>query len=164
MQCIALDQSEVAVLESSLRHMALTRRPKASTFWSLSRMALQEQGSFLSMLISVSSQSSCRVNRHTLSGYFLAGRRMAWWPVSRCHLPLALASLLSLYAGQSESHTWASVVEPSPLQNRGQQGLRDSGGLCCINPPSSPVSRKNGANIMLPPYLACHMGCLLCLN
>lgn len=30
-----------------------------------------------------SSQSSCRVNRNTVSGYFLAGRDMAWWPVSR---------------------------------------------------------------------------------
>uniref|UniRef100_A0A8C8S2M6 Sodium/mannose cotransporter SLC5A10 n=1 Tax=Pelusios castaneus TaxID=367368 RepID=A0A8C8S2M6_9SAUR len=39
------------------------------------------QAWFFSMLISVSSQSSCRVNRHTLSGYFLAGRSMAWWPV-----------------------------------------------------------------------------------
>lgn len=27
-------------------------------------------------------QSSCRVSRNTLSGYFLAGRDMAWWPVS----------------------------------------------------------------------------------
>uniref|UniRef100_A0A674JSK8 Sodium/mannose cotransporter SLC5A10 n=1 Tax=Terrapene triunguis TaxID=2587831 RepID=A0A674JSK8_9SAUR len=44
-------------------------------------MGLREQGCFLSMLISVSSQSSCRVNRNTLSGYFLAGRSMAWWPI-----------------------------------------------------------------------------------
>ncbi len=29
-------------------------------------------------------QSSCRVSRNTLSGYFLAGRDMAWWPVSVC--------------------------------------------------------------------------------
>uniref|UniRef100_A0A7N6A4W4 Sodium/mannose cotransporter SLC5A10 n=1 Tax=Anabas testudineus TaxID=64144 RepID=A0A7N6A4W4_ANATE len=28
--------------------------------------------------------SSCRVSRNTLSGYFLAGRDMAWWPVSIC--------------------------------------------------------------------------------
>ncbi|XP_048817825.1 sodium/glucose cotransporter 5 isoform X2 [Lagopus muta] len=28
-----------------------------------------------------SSQSSCRVNRNTVSGYFLAGRDMAWWPI-----------------------------------------------------------------------------------
>uniref|UniRef100_A0A8C8VKJ5 Sodium/mannose cotransporter SLC5A10 n=1 Tax=Pelusios castaneus TaxID=367368 RepID=A0A8C8VKJ5_9SAUR len=48
---------------------------------SCSRMDLQVQAWFFSMLISVSSQSSCRVNRHTLSGYFLAGRSMAWWPV-----------------------------------------------------------------------------------
>uniref|UniRef100_A0A8C4WIJ9 Sodium/mannose cotransporter SLC5A10 n=1 Tax=Gopherus evgoodei TaxID=1825980 RepID=A0A8C4WIJ9_9SAUR len=34
--------------------------------------------------------SSCRVNRNTLSGYFLAGRSMAWWPVSRCLLSLSL--------------------------------------------------------------------------
>ncbi|KAM9125805.1 sodium/mannose cotransporter SLC5A10 [Pangshura tecta] len=33
------------------------------------------------MLISISSQSSCRVNRNTLSGYFLAGRSMTWWPI-----------------------------------------------------------------------------------
>uniref|UniRef100_A0AAZ3PCA8 Sodium/mannose cotransporter SLC5A10 n=1 Tax=Oncorhynchus tshawytscha TaxID=74940 RepID=A0AAZ3PCA8_ONCTS len=26
-------------------------------------------------------QSSCRVSRNTLSGYFLAGRDMAWWPI-----------------------------------------------------------------------------------
>uniref|UniRef100_A0A8C4WKV3 Sodium/mannose cotransporter SLC5A10 n=1 Tax=Gopherus evgoodei TaxID=1825980 RepID=A0A8C4WKV3_9SAUR len=45
---------------------------------------------FISMLISISSQSSCRVNRNTLSGYFLAGRSMAWWPVSRCLLSLSL--------------------------------------------------------------------------
>uniref|UniRef100_A0A8C5DDS7 Sodium/mannose cotransporter SLC5A10 n=1 Tax=Gouania willdenowi TaxID=441366 RepID=A0A8C5DDS7_GOUWI len=25
--------------------------------------------------------SSCRVNRNTLSGYFLAGRNMVWWPI-----------------------------------------------------------------------------------
>ncbi|NXB18024.1 SC5AA protein, partial [Rhagologus leucostigma] len=25
--------------------------------------------------------SSCRVNRNTISGYFLAGRDMAWWPI-----------------------------------------------------------------------------------
>lgn len=29
-------------------------------------------------------QSSCRVSRNTLNGYFLAGRDMAWWPVSVC--------------------------------------------------------------------------------
>uniref|UniRef100_A0A8C5X4J2 Sodium/mannose cotransporter SLC5A10 n=1 Tax=Malurus cyaneus samueli TaxID=2593467 RepID=A0A8C5X4J2_9PASS len=33
-----------------------------------------------------SSQSSCRVNRNTVSGYFLAGRDMAWWPVTALSL------------------------------------------------------------------------------
>uniref|UniRef100_A0A674JMT5 Sodium/mannose cotransporter SLC5A10 n=1 Tax=Terrapene triunguis TaxID=2587831 RepID=A0A674JMT5_9SAUR len=55
--------------------------PPSKGSWLLSRMGLREQGCFLSMLISVSSQSSCRVNRNTLSGYFLAGRSMAWWPI-----------------------------------------------------------------------------------
>lgn len=27
-------------------------------------------------------QSACRAGRNTVSGYFLAGRDMAWWPVS----------------------------------------------------------------------------------
>uniref|UniRef100_H3ASN8 Sodium/mannose cotransporter SLC5A10 n=1 Tax=Latimeria chalumnae TaxID=7897 RepID=H3ASN8_LATCH len=31
--------------------------------------------------IAVGIWSSCRVNRNTLSGYFLAGRKMAWWPI-----------------------------------------------------------------------------------
>ncbi|XP_069066212.1 sodium/mannose cotransporter SLC5A10 isoform X1 [Pleurodeles waltl] len=31
--------------------------------------------------IAVGIWSSCRVNRNTLSGYFLAGRNMAWWPI-----------------------------------------------------------------------------------
>ncbi|XP_017952938.2 sodium/glucose cotransporter 5 isoform X1 [Xenopus tropicalis] len=31
--------------------------------------------------VAVGIWSSCRVNRNTLSGYFLAGRNMAWWPI-----------------------------------------------------------------------------------
>uniref|UniRef100_A0A8C3T2I8 Sodium/mannose cotransporter SLC5A10 n=1 Tax=Chelydra serpentina TaxID=8475 RepID=A0A8C3T2I8_CHESE len=31
--------------------------------------------------VAVGIWSSCRVNRNTLSGYFLAGRSMAWWPI-----------------------------------------------------------------------------------
>uniref|UniRef100_A0A8C3IA97 Sodium/mannose cotransporter SLC5A10 n=1 Tax=Chrysemys picta bellii TaxID=8478 RepID=A0A8C3IA97_CHRPI len=71
---------------------------------------------YFALNVAVGIWSSCRVNRNTLSGYFLAGRSMAWWPVSRCHLSLSLslASLLSLYAGQSPavgSHTWTSVAD-----------------------------------------------------
>uniref|UniRef100_A0A8D0EP62 Sodium/mannose cotransporter SLC5A10 n=1 Tax=Strix occidentalis caurina TaxID=311401 RepID=A0A8D0EP62_STROC len=33
------------------------------------------------LIFFLSSQSSCRVNRNTVSGYFLAGRDMAWWPI-----------------------------------------------------------------------------------
>ncbi|XP_030068975.1 sodium/mannose cotransporter SLC5A10 [Microcaecilia unicolor] len=31
--------------------------------------------------VAVGIWSSCRVNRNTLSGYFLAGRNMTWWPI-----------------------------------------------------------------------------------
>ncbi|XP_073492495.1 sodium/mannose cotransporter SLC5A10 isoform X1 [Aquarana catesbeiana] len=31
--------------------------------------------------VAVGIWSSCRVNRNTLNGYFLAGRNMAWWPI-----------------------------------------------------------------------------------
>ncbi|KAM7152816.1 sodium/mannose cotransporter SLC5A10 [Macrochelys suwanniensis] len=31
--------------------------------------------------VAVGIWSSCRVNRNTLTGYFLAGRSMAWWPI-----------------------------------------------------------------------------------
>ncbi|XP_029548409.1 sodium/glucose cotransporter 5-like [Salmo trutta] len=31
--------------------------------------------------VAVGIWSSCRVSRNTLSGYFLAGRDMAWWPI-----------------------------------------------------------------------------------
>ncbi|KAM8962268.1 sodium/mannose cotransporter SLC5A10 isoform 3-T3 [Pelodytes ibericus] len=31
--------------------------------------------------VAVGIWSSCRVSRNTLSGYFLAGRNMAWWPI-----------------------------------------------------------------------------------
>uniref|UniRef100_A0A663F8H3 Sodium/mannose cotransporter SLC5A10 n=1 Tax=Aquila chrysaetos chrysaetos TaxID=223781 RepID=A0A663F8H3_AQUCH len=38
---------------------------------------------YFSLNVAVGIWSSCRVNRNTVSGYFLAGRDMAWWPVSR---------------------------------------------------------------------------------
>uniref|UniRef100_A0A6Q2WXA4 Sodium/mannose cotransporter SLC5A10 n=1 Tax=Esox lucius TaxID=8010 RepID=A0A6Q2WXA4_ESOLU len=34
--------------------------------------------------VAVGIWSSCRVSRNTLSGYFLAGRDMAWWPSHTC--------------------------------------------------------------------------------
>lgn len=43
-------------------------------------------------------QSSCRVSRNTLSGYFLAGRDMAWWPVSVCNT----AKVVFVNKGQRE--------------------------------------------------------------
>uniref|UniRef100_A0A8C4WIH7 Sodium/mannose cotransporter SLC5A10 n=1 Tax=Gopherus evgoodei TaxID=1825980 RepID=A0A8C4WIH7_9SAUR len=45
---------------------------------------------YFALNVAVGIWSSCRVNRNTLSGYFLAGRSMAWWPVSRCLLSLSL--------------------------------------------------------------------------
>ncbi|XP_025060416.1 sodium/glucose cotransporter 5 isoform X5 [Alligator sinensis] len=36
---------------------------------------------YFALNIAVGIWSSCRVNRNTLSGYFLAGRNMAWWPI-----------------------------------------------------------------------------------
>ncbi|NWW02539.1 SC5AA protein, partial [Oreocharis arfaki] len=36
---------------------------------------------YFSLNIGVGIWSSCRVNRNTVSGYFLAGRDMAWWPI-----------------------------------------------------------------------------------
>uniref|UniRef100_A0A8C3J3J4 Sodium/mannose cotransporter SLC5A10 n=1 Tax=Calidris pygmaea TaxID=425635 RepID=A0A8C3J3J4_9CHAR len=36
---------------------------------------------YFSLNVAVGIWSSCRVNRNTVSGYFLAGRDMAWWPV-----------------------------------------------------------------------------------
>ncbi|XP_025950992.2 sodium/mannose cotransporter SLC5A10 isoform X2 [Dromaius novaehollandiae] len=36
---------------------------------------------YFSLNIAVGIWSSCRVNRNTVSGYFLAGRDMAWWPI-----------------------------------------------------------------------------------
>lgn len=41
----------------------------------------------------LSLQSSCRASRSTVSGYFLAGRDMTWWPVSA---PSLLPPLLLL--------------------------------------------------------------------
>lgn len=41
-------------------------------------------------------QSSCRVSRNTLNGYFLAGRDMAWWPVSVCSHKMPFFLLLGL--------------------------------------------------------------------
>lgn len=41
-------------------------------------------------------QSSCRVSRNTLNGYFLAGRDMAWWPVSVCSHKMPFFGLLGL--------------------------------------------------------------------
>uniref|UniRef100_A0A8C0JAV1 Sodium/mannose cotransporter SLC5A10 n=1 Tax=Chelonoidis abingdonii TaxID=106734 RepID=A0A8C0JAV1_CHEAB len=35
---------------------------------------------YFALNVAVGIWSSCRVNRNTLSGYFLAGRSMAWWP------------------------------------------------------------------------------------
>uniref|UniRef100_A0A674JMG0 Sodium/mannose cotransporter SLC5A10 n=1 Tax=Terrapene triunguis TaxID=2587831 RepID=A0A674JMG0_9SAUR len=46
---------------------------------------------YFALNVAVGIWSSCRVNRNTLSGYFLAGRSMAWWPVSRCHISLSLS-------------------------------------------------------------------------
>uniref|UniRef100_A0A8C4SCP7 Sodium/mannose cotransporter SLC5A10 n=1 Tax=Erpetoichthys calabaricus TaxID=27687 RepID=A0A8C4SCP7_ERPCA len=37
--------------------------------------------------VAVGIWSSCRVSRNTLSGYFLAGRDMQWWPVSIVTMP-----------------------------------------------------------------------------
>ncbi|CAM4619793.1 sodium/mannose cotransporter SLC5A10 isoform X1 [Caretta caretta] len=36
---------------------------------------------YFALNVAVGIWSSCRVNRNTLSGYFLAGRSMAWWPI-----------------------------------------------------------------------------------
>ncbi|KFP11624.1 Sodium/glucose cotransporter 5, partial [Egretta garzetta] len=36
---------------------------------------------YFSLNVAVGIWSSCRVNRNTVSGYFLAGRDMAWWPI-----------------------------------------------------------------------------------
>ncbi|NWR88322.1 SC5AA protein, partial [Furnarius figulus] len=36
---------------------------------------------YFSLNVGVGIWSSCRVNRNTVSGYFLAGRDVAWWPV-----------------------------------------------------------------------------------
>ncbi|NXC34503.1 SC5AA protein, partial [Campylorhamphus procurvoides] len=36
---------------------------------------------YFSLNVGVGMWSSCRANRNTVSGYFLAGRDMAWWPV-----------------------------------------------------------------------------------
>ncbi|XP_015149911.2 sodium/glucose cotransporter 5 isoform X12 [Gallus gallus] len=36
---------------------------------------------YFSLNLAVGIWSSCRVNRNTVSGYFLAGRDMAWWPI-----------------------------------------------------------------------------------
>ncbi|NWT77915.1 SC5AA protein, partial [Lanius ludovicianus] len=36
---------------------------------------------YFSLNIGVGIWSSCRVSRNTVSGYFLAGRDMAWWPI-----------------------------------------------------------------------------------
>ncbi|NWW52052.1 SC5AA protein, partial [Pedionomus torquatus] len=36
---------------------------------------------YFSLNVAVGIWSSCRVNRNTVSGYFLAGRNMAWWPI-----------------------------------------------------------------------------------
>ncbi|XP_048177060.1 sodium/glucose cotransporter 5 isoform X2 [Corvus hawaiiensis] len=36
---------------------------------------------YFSLNVGVGIWSSCRVNRNTVSGYFLAGRDMAWWPI-----------------------------------------------------------------------------------
>ncbi|XP_038275020.2 sodium/glucose cotransporter 5 isoform X1 [Dermochelys coriacea] len=36
---------------------------------------------YFALNVAVGIWSSCRVNRDTLSGYFLAGRSMAWWPI-----------------------------------------------------------------------------------
>lgn len=34
-------------------------------------------------------QSSIRASRGTVGGYFLAGRSMTWWPVSKMHLSVS---------------------------------------------------------------------------
>ncbi|NXF01224.1 SC5AA protein, partial [Smithornis capensis] len=36
---------------------------------------------YFSLNVGVGIWSSCRVNRNTVSGYFLAGRDMVWWPI-----------------------------------------------------------------------------------
>ncbi|XP_036597530.1 sodium/glucose cotransporter 5 isoform X3 [Trichosurus vulpecula] len=36
---------------------------------------------YFALNVAVGIWSSCRVNRNTLNGYFLAGRDMAWWPI-----------------------------------------------------------------------------------
>ncbi|NXJ92316.1 SC5AA protein, partial [Corythaixoides concolor] len=36
---------------------------------------------YFSLNVAVGIWASCRVNRNTVSGYFLAGRDMAWWPI-----------------------------------------------------------------------------------
>uniref|UniRef100_K7G1G8 Sodium/mannose cotransporter SLC5A10 n=1 Tax=Pelodiscus sinensis TaxID=13735 RepID=K7G1G8_PELSI len=36
---------------------------------------------YFALNVAVGIWSSCRVNRNTVSGYFLAGRSMAWWPI-----------------------------------------------------------------------------------
>ncbi|NXG66475.1 SC5AA protein, partial [Hemiprocne comata] len=36
---------------------------------------------YFSLNVAVGIWSSCRVNRNTVSGYFLAGRDVAWWPI-----------------------------------------------------------------------------------
>lgn len=68
-----------------------------------------------------SSQSSCRVNRNTVSGYFLAGRDMAWWPVSRAPRVLSWAPGMS---GTVPLPTKFSLHHPL---------------LCCLPPRPQPM-------------------------
>uniref|UniRef100_A0A8C0F2L6 Sodium/mannose cotransporter SLC5A10 n=1 Tax=Bubo bubo TaxID=30461 RepID=A0A8C0F2L6_BUBBB len=53
---------------------------------------------YFSLNVAVGIWSSCRVNRNTVSGYFLAGRDMAWWPVSRDLCPSCDTATYALLA------------------------------------------------------------------
>uniref|UniRef100_A0A8C0F166 Sodium/mannose cotransporter SLC5A10 n=1 Tax=Bubo bubo TaxID=30461 RepID=A0A8C0F166_BUBBB len=74
---------------------------------------------YFSLNVAVGIWSSCRVNRNTVSGYFLAGRDMAWWPVSRDLCPSCDTAETSSTTGcECSLSLWQIVTMPEYLQRR----------------------------------------------
>ncbi|XP_071427652.1 sodium/mannose cotransporter SLC5A10 isoform X2 [Pithys albifrons albifrons] len=88
---------------------------------------------YFALNVGVGIWSSCRVNRNTVSGYFLAGRDMAWWPIGASLFASSEGSGLFIgLAGTGAAggiavagFEWNIVTMPEYLQRRfGGQRIR----------------------------------------
>uniref|UniRef100_A0AAY4CGZ6 Sodium/mannose cotransporter SLC5A10 n=1 Tax=Denticeps clupeoides TaxID=299321 RepID=A0AAY4CGZ6_9TELE len=102
-------------------------------------------GAYFLLNLAVGIWSSCRVSRNTLSGYFLAGRDMAWWPIG--------ASLFASSEGSGLFIGLAGTGAAGGIAVSGFEWNSDSG--CCMALLIIPLFSKI---VTMPEYLGRRFG------